>query len=166
MYAVGDYIVHPGQGVCRIEEITAEPAACYQLLPVTQRHSMRISFPVSGEDRLRPVLSRDEAVRIIDAYPSIEVDSFSAKSSSLEEEHFKAEIKNGTCFDSVRIAKTLRHRIAEVRSRNKKPPVAYERVLKQAVERSLSELAIALDTTVEDVRALFVSREGEDPEAN
>lgn len=166
MYAVGDYIVHPGQGVCRIEEITAEPAACYQLLPITQRHSMRISFPVSGEDRLRPVLSRDEAVRIIDAYPSIEVDSFSAKSSSLEEEHFKAEIKNGTCFDSVRIAKTLRHRIAEVRSRNKKPPVAYERVLKQAVERSLSELAIALDTTVEDVRALFVSREGEDPEAN
>ena len=166
MYAVGDYIVHPGQGVCRIEEITPGPAACYQLLPITQRHSMRISFPVSGEDRLRPVLSRDEAVRIIDSYPSIEVDGFTAKSSSLEEEHFKAKIKNGTCLDSVRIAKTLRHRIAEVRLRNKKPPVAYERVLKQAVERSLSELSIALDATVDDVKALFVSREGEDPEAN
>ena len=86
MYAVGDYIVHPGQGVCRVEEITPEPAACYQLLPITQRHSMRISFPVSGEDRLRPVLSRDEAIRIIDSYPSIEVDGFSAKSSSLEED--------------------------------------------------------------------------------
>ena len=65
MYAVGDYIVHPGQGVCRVEEITAEPAASYQLLPVAQRHPMRISFPVASEDRLRPVLSRDEATRII-----------------------------------------------------------------------------------------------------
>ena len=166
MYAVGDYIVHPGQGVCRIEEITAEPAASYQLLPITQRHSMRISFPVASEARLRPVLSRDEAARIIELYPSIEVDDYSAKSSSLEEEHFKAQIREGTCLTSVRIAKTLRHRIAEVRSRNKKPPVAYERVLKQAVERALSELAIALGTTVDDVRALLVSRWGEDIAAN
>jgi CarD family transcriptional regulator len=166
MYEVGDYIVHPGQGVCRVEEITAGPAATYQLLPVAQRHAMRISFPVAGEDRLRPVLSRDEAVRAIDLYPSIEVDDFSAKSSSLEEEHFKAEIRRGSCIDTMRIVKTFRARIAEVRSRNKKPPVAYERILKQASERSLAELAVALDTTVEDVKALLATREGEDLEAN
>ena len=162
MYAVGEYVVHPGQGVCRVEEITAEPAASYQLLPITQRHSMRISFPVSSEDRLRPVLTPDEAARIIDSYPDIAVDDFSAKSSSLEEEHFRAEIRQGTCLDSVRIVKTLRSRIADVRAHNKKPPVAYERVLKHASERSLSELAVALGTSVEDVKALLMSRAGED----
>ena len=130
MYAVGEYVVHPGQGVCRVEEITAEPAASYQLLPITQRHSMRISFPVSSEDRLRPVLTHDEAARIIDSYPDI--------------------------------VKTLRSRIADVRAHNKKPPVAYERVLKHASERSLSELAVALGTSVEDVKALLMSRAGED----
>lgn len=166
MYAVGDYIVHPGQGVCRIEEITAAPSASYQLLPITQRHGMKISYPVAGEDRLRPVLSRDEAHRIIDAYPAIEVDTFSAKSSSLEEEHFKAEIRQGSCLDTVRIAKTFRARIAKVRANNKKPPVAYERILKQATERSLSELAIALGTTSEDVKELLMAREGEDLAAN
>ena len=166
MYAVGDYIVHPGQGVCRVEEITAEPAASYQLLPVAQRHPMRISFPVASEDRLRPVLSRDEATRIINAYPAIEVDDFSAKSSSLEEEHFKAEIRQGSCFDTVRIVKTFRSRIAAVRANNKKPPVAYERILKQASERSLAELAVALGTTSEDVKELLMARDGEDASAN
>ncbi len=166
MYAVGDYIVHPGQGVCRIEKITSEPAARYQLLPVAQRRPLRISYPVAGEDRLRPVLSRDEAARVIASYPAMELDEFSAKSSSLEEEHFREEIRQGTCLDSVRIVKTLRTRIAAVKSHNKKPPVAYERILKHASERSLSELAVALGTTMDDVRTLFEAQADEQPEDN
>lgn len=166
MYAVGDYIVHPGQGVCIVDEITAGPSGTYQLLPVGQRHPMRISFPVASEDRLRPVLSRDEAQQIIDTYPAIEVDTFSAKSNSLEEEHFRAEIRQGSCLDSVRIAKTFRSRIAAAHANNKKPPVAYERILKHASERSLIELAVALETTPEDVKAIFMGWDGEDVSAN
>lgn len=162
MYAVGEYIVHPGQGVCLIDEVSAGPGASYQLYPVGQRRPLRISFPVASEDRLRPVLSRDEASALIDSYPALEVDTFSAKSSSLEEEHFKTEIREGSCLDSVRIVKTFRARIAEVRAHNKKPPVAYERILKQARERSLTELAVALETTTEDVQTLFMDRIGED----
>jgi len=162
MYAVGEYIVHPGQGVCLVDEITAGPVASYQLFPVGQRRPMRISFPIAGEDRLRPVLSRAEAAALIDSYPALEIDTFSAKSNSLEEEHFKTEIREGSCLDSVRIVKTFRARIAEVKANNKKPPVAYERILKQASERSLTELAVALETTKEDVKALFLNRIGED----
>ena len=51
--------------------------------------------------------------------------------------------------------KTFRARIAQTKANNKKPPAAYERILKQASERSLSELAVALDTTPEDVMVLF-----------
>ena len=58
--------------------------------------------------------------------------------------------------------KTFRTRIAEVKARNKKPPVAYERILKQASERSLSELAVALDSTPDDVRVLFEDVPDED----
>ena len=53
------------------------------------------------------------------------------------------------------VVKTFRERIAEVRARNKKPPVAYERILKQARDRSLAELSVALDMSPEDVVALF-----------
>jgi CarD family transcriptional regulator len=136
------------------------------LMPVGGRHPMRISFPVSGEARLRPVLSRGEAEELIGEYAQMDTDSFTERSLALEEEHFKNTIRRGTCRDSVRVVKTFRKRIAEVRARNKKPPVAYERILKQASERSLSELAVALGTTQEDVRALFESQSVEDLSAN
>ena len=157
MYEVGEFIVHPGQGVCRVEEIVGSEVPTYQLLPVGQRHPMKISFPVANEDRLRPILSSDEAARIIDEYPTMDLDPFTERSNTLEEEHFRSAIRTGSCRDSVRIVKTFRARIAEVRSRNKKPPVAYERILKQASQRSLEELAVALDTTTDDVRSRFES---------
>lgn len=158
MYSVGEFIVHPGQGVCKVEGVVQEPIAVYQLLPIGQRHPMRISFPLTSADKLRPVLSRDEAIEIIDQYPSMQIDTFTGRSNALEEEHFKRKIRTGTCRDSVRIVKTFRTRIAETRARNKKPPVVYERILKQARQRSLEELAVALDLTPDDVRLLFEQR--------
>lgn len=157
MFQLGEYIVHPGQGVCRVDEIVSSPVPTYMLMPVGQRHPMRISFPISGESRLRPVLSREEALSIIAEYPALDLDPFTERSNTLEEEHFRGVIRTGSCRDSVRVVKTFRARIAEVRSRNKKPPVAYERILKLATQRSLEELAIALGTTTDDVRARFES---------
>lgn len=61
MFKVGEYIVHPGQGVCQVVEVGDGPSAAYKLLPVSRRHALEISFPVSGESRLRPVVSADDA---------------------------------------------------------------------------------------------------------
>ena len=166
MYSVGDYLVHPGQGVCQVKDVTEGPQAVYQLLPVGKRHPVYISFPVANEGRLRPVLSRDEAEKIIEGYPSMEPESFQARNNSLEEEHYRNEMRQGSCRDSVRIVKTFRIRIAELAARNKRPPVAYERILKEARERSSVELAVALDSTPEDVALLLQSRLDEVAEQN
>ena len=74
MYAIGEYLVHPGQGVCRVEDVTQGAQAVYQLLPVGKRHPVHISFPVANEGRLRPLLSRDEAQRLNDEYPTSQVE--------------------------------------------------------------------------------------------
>ena len=166
MYAIGEYVVHPGQGVCQVKDVTEGPDATYLLMPIGQRHPVHISFPVASEDRLRPVLSRVEAEKIIEDYPVMKLDDFAARNISLEEEHFRKEIRTGSCRDSVRIAKTFRMRIADLSRRNKKPPVAYERILKQARERSFLELSVALGCTPEDVEMLFQTRAGETPENN
>lgn len=157
MYKVGEYVVHPGQGVCKVEEITDDTAPSYKLMPVGQRNPMLISFPVASEGRLRPILSREEARAIIREYPTMAVENFTDRSHALEEEHFKKEIKNGSCQDSVRIVKTFRKRIADVQAKNKKPPVVFQRILKEASERSLREMSVALDMSSEDVAALFES---------
>ena len=161
MYEVGDYIVHPGQGVCMIEAVTDGDQGSYQLLPVGQRNPMRISYPIAGADRLRPVIERDEAEAIIDGYGALAIDTGPCGTNALEEERYKDEIRSGSCLDTVRIVKTFRARIAAVRANNKKPPVVFERILKHASQRSLVELAVALDSTPDDVRALFEARSGE-----
>ena len=166
MYAIGEYLVHPGQGVCRVEGVTDGPQAVYQLLPVGKRHPVHISFPIANEGRLRPVLSRSEAEKIIELYPSIEVESYVARNNSLEEEHYKTEMREGTCQDCVRIVKTFKVRMSELAARNKRPPVAYERILKEARERSTSELAVALGCTPEDVTMLLRASAGEVVEDN
>lgn len=160
MFEVGEYIVHPGQGVCRVEGVEdvstlSGTATVYKLLPVGQRHAMHISYPVAQEARLRPVLSADEARELIASYPSIELDDYTDRSAALEEEHFKSTIKHGSCLDSVRTAKTFRHRIRQVKANNKKPPVAYERILKEAHGRSMTELSVALGCTTDEVENLF-----------
>ncbi len=155
MYEVGEYIVHPGQGVCRVDEVVEVPQQTYMLMPIGGRQSVRISFPVASEARLRPVVSHDEAQALIDGYDEMDMVEYRGRSASLEEEFFRTEIKNGSCRDTMAVVKTFRARIEEVKSRNKKPPLAYERILKQARERSLLELSVALDMSVEDVVALF-----------
>lgn len=158
MYAIGDYIVHPGQGVCQVEDVTSAPTAVYLLLPVGQRHAMHISFPVESEARLRPVLSREDAEKILDSYEELPLVSFSARNIALEEEHYKGAIRGGSCEDAVRIAKTFRARIAGLIARGKKPPVAYDRIVKLAHERSCVELAVALGRPIDDVKALVEAR--------
>lgn len=161
MYEVGEYIVHPGQGVCKVEDVIENPEVSYMLMPVGTSNPMRISFPISGENRLRPVLSHDEAQELVDEYTDLSIDDYRSASIALEEQYYRDKIRRGTCLDSVRTVKTFRHRIDEAKANNKRPPVVYERILKQAIERSLEELSIALDMSKDDIVSLFESRESD-----
>ena len=161
MYEVGEYIVHPGQGVCKVEDVIENPEVSYMLMPVGTSNPMRISFPISGENRLRPVLSHDEAQELVDEYTDLSIDDYRSASIALEEQYYRDKIRRGTCLDSVRTVKTFRHRIDEAKANNKRLPVVYERILKQAIERSLEELSIALDMSKDDIVSLFESRESD-----
>ena len=159
MYKVGQYVVHPGQGVCKVEAIEDDPQATYMLMPVGGRHPMRISFPVASEGRLRPVIGRKQAEQIIGEYTELPLEELSSRSNALEEERFKTELRRGSCRDAVRIAKTFRTRIEQVKASNKRPPVADERIFKQASERSLQELAVAMGVSEDDVVQLLKASE-------
>ena len=80
MYEVGEYIVHPGQGVCKVEDVIENPEVSYMLMPVGTPTPMRISFPISGENRLRPVLSHDEAQELVDEYTDLSIEEVARQS--------------------------------------------------------------------------------------
>ena len=83
MFEVGAYIVHPGQGVCRVEGVGEGPDATYKLLPLGQRHPVHISYPVASEGRLRRVLSAQEARRRAELVVDVQSDIIDAYNDSI-----------------------------------------------------------------------------------
>ena len=56
MRAVGEFCVHPGQGVCLVENVVSEPTPAYVLSPIGQKHPVQIVFPLDQEFRLRDLI--------------------------------------------------------------------------------------------------------------
>lgn len=150
MFKIGEHIIHPGQGVCTVVDYEDGPTPML-VLEAKQGHAKtRMKYPVSQEDRLHACVSAQEAEAIIAGYAAMECDPFTERNSSLEETYFKQQLKQGAPT-TVRVAKTMRHRIREAEARAKKPSSYYSRVLKEAHRRGVEELSVALGVTEDDV---------------
>lgn len=158
MFSVGERVMHPGQGLCTVVGFKDSPTPMLILETGSGRGATRLMYPAAqAEKNLHPPVGREEALAVIDGYSELSCDTFTDRNSGLEETHFKKLVKHGVP-DSVRVVKTMSARIADAEARSKKPSSYLVRVLRDARERSLEELACALDTTPEDVEAMFVSR--------
>lgn len=158
MFFVGERVVHPGQGLCTVVGFQDSPAPMLILETGSGRGATRLMYPAAqAEKNLHPPVGREEALAVIDGYADLACDTFTDRNSGLEESHFKKLLKHGVP-DSVLVVKTMRARIAEAEAGSKKPSSYLIRVLRDARDRSLEELACALDTTPEDVEAMFASR--------
>ena len=171
-FAKGDYVVHPGQGVCEVAgvaerlfvpltsadapEVDTQPQTRleYELYPVSGPR-LRICFPIEKEDDLRAPVSRTEALALIRELPSLQDDPFTDPHAWTVEEHFVVGLRHGDCREALRIAKTMRARIEETRASGRKPKVCYDRIFKAARERALVELGIALGKTTQEVEQLL-----------
>ena len=153
MYGIGEHVIHPGQGVCTVVGFKEDGPQPMMILEAKKGHARtRMLYPLSQEDRLHPCISADEAKSLIDGYDELECDDFTERNSSLEEAYFKQQLKLGAP-ETVRVAKTMHHRIRDAEARDKKPSSYYARVLKEARRRSLEELAIALGIEEDEVNA-------------
>ena len=151
MYAIGEHVIHPGQGICTVIDIHPDtPTPMLVLSAHTGHNETRIQFPLALQDKLHPAISPAQAHKLIERYELMETDPFCARNSALEEAHFREQMRLGAP-ESVRVAKTMRERIAASRRAGKKPSAYYTRVLKEARRRALSELACVLGTSEEEL---------------
>lgn len=145
MFHVGQRIIHPGQGVCTVMGFTEDPSQPMILLSARSGHAAtHLMYPLAQQDRLHAIISPQDAEHMLTHYEELTVDPFTERNSSLEETHFKQQIKLGAP-ETMRVAKTMAHRIAQAQARGKKPSSYYARVLKEARKRSIEEFAAALD---------------------
>ena len=154
MFQIGQHVIHPGQGVCTVTGFTEDKAHPMILLCAKSGHAeTHLMYPLAQQDRLHAIISREDAESLLGNYADLPVDTFTERNSALEETHFKQQLKLGAP-ETVRVAKTMHHRINEAEARGKKPSSYYARVLKEAHRRSVEQLFIDAATKAGEIPAV------------
>ena len=150
MFNIGDLIIYSGEGVCRVEEIgnpviggkTAE-RLYYTLAPLYR--SGRVLAPVEGKVFMRPVISREDAMALIESIPVTEADACEERNLRMLTEHYQSRLQLYDPMELVRVIKSVHKKRELALSRGKKLGQIDERFMHRAEEMLYGELAVALD---------------------
>ena len=140
MYQPGDLILYGRTGVCRVEEITeirqrgvAQAQKYYVLKPLYQ--SCNITTPVeNGRVFIRPIISREEAERVICAIPGITPEAYHNRNLNQLREHYRSCMETYNCLELVKLTMSLYAKKKEAEAQKRKFGAVDERFMKEAEE--------------------------------
>ena len=173
MYQVGDVILYGSTGVCRIEEITdrkdpqGQIRPFYKIKPIYQQ--CVIYAPVEKcKVFTRPVISKEEAERLIDMMPTVKTEAYEGKHMRELVEHYESSINTHRCEDLIEMTKSIYMKRRAAIMNKRKFGAVDERFMKRAEDLLYGELAVALGIKRADVPAYIENRlkalETEEPE--
>ena len=150
MFEIGNYVVYGNTGICRIDDITTRDMMgngiekeYYVLTPVNTDNA-KAFLPVDNHKVvLRAVITKDEAVNLIDRIPQIK--DIEESNDKLREEKYKQLSRQCDCESWVSIIKTIHVRKKERELQGKKPTATDERYFKLAEDKLYEELCFAMD---------------------
>ena len=161
MFHIGDWVVYGGKGVCKVIAIgklesmnVARDKIYYTLEPVHFSES-RIFTPVDNPKVvIRRVLSKEEAIVLIEEIPQIE--TLWIADEKRRESEYKEALKTCGCEELVKIIKTIYKRKQSRMEVGKKMTASDEKYFRIAEELLYSELAISLDMEQAEVKDYIV----------
>lgn len=150
MYRVGEMIIYGGEGVCRVEAVgklnmsgISREKDYYTLAPLYR--DGKIYAPVDTKVFMRPVISREDAQRLIRSIPDIQAPPCHERNLRLINEHYQTLLRSHQCEDMVQLIKATYERSQTRQSHGSKPGQVDERYQKRAEDLLYGELAVALD---------------------
>lgn len=164
MYQIGALILYGGTGVCRVTDIVAkkfsrtEPEKLYYILtPLYQ--SGTITTPVdNGKIFTRPVISRDEAIALIDEIPGIEAKAYHNQNLQQLESHYKSELESHDCRDLLRMTMSIYQKKKEREEARLKFGAVDRRYMERAEDLLFGELGVALGIERDNVQSFIEER--------
>ena len=164
MYQKGELILYGSTGVCRVTDIIAkkfsrtDPEKLYYVLtPLYQ--SGTITTPVeNGKVFTRPVISRDEAISLIDEIPHIEARAYHNTNLQQLESHYKRELESHDCRDLLRLTMSTYRKKQEREQARLKFGAVDRRYMERAEDLLFGELAVALEIERDHVLAFIEER--------
>ena len=151
MYKIGDLIMYGVRGVCRVKEITeldwssAEQGRKYDNVKVF----------------MRPVMSREEVLALIDSMPEIEADTRKARSIQQLARIYQAAIDSHESEDLVKLTKSIHLKKVAAEKQKKQLGQIDVRYMEHAENLLFSEIAAVLDIPRDSVKQFIEDRLGQ-----
>ena len=163
MFEVGQYIVYGAMGICRVREI-AVPSFCargeerqyYTLTPVNE--TGEILVPVDANVFMRPIITREEAERLIDLIPTIRADAHHGERIQDLKVRYAEALRSHDCADLIELVMSIYARNRSRRQQNLRIGQIDENYMKRAESLLYGEFSLALGIPAADVEAYIRSR--------
>ncbi len=163
MYQIGDRIIYGSNGVCTVDEIkmievphSDEMKAYYVIKPMYQ--DCQISVPVDTKVFMRPIISGQEAIVLIDRIPEMQAEPYYNSALRQLQEYYEAKLKSHSCADLIELALSLHKKKRNLLEQKKKFGAIDERYLKRTEDLLFGELSVALEIPKTEVRQYIKNR--------
>ncbi len=113
MFQKGDYIMYGSIGVCQVEDVgtpshisvTDADRMYYTLRPVYQTGVIYI--PVQTKVFMRPLLTKEEVMALIERIPEIEEEPVEDRNLRMLSNRYEASFRTHDCEDLIHLIKTI-----------------------------------------------------------
>jgi len=163
MYKINDLIVYAKTGVCKITAITRPQESSfdrdqlyYVLQPLYQDY--KIYTPVNSNVFMRPIISAEEADRLIEMIPTIQAEAYYNKRIQGLVQHYEAVINEHNCEDLIELVMSIYAKRQIFQQQKRKLGQIDARFMKRAEELLFGELAMALGMPIDEVHEYIAAR--------
>lgn len=153
MFKVGEYVVYK-KDVCMVSAINKDylRGQDYYSLISTFDKSLTIQIPVDNK-LIKPLLTKEEAQRIISDIPSIEVIPTDDK---FIENDYKLALKSGSYLNLIKVIKTTYLKNKKRADDNKKMGEKDNNYFHQAERQLYREFSLALGVSYEEIKKIII----------
>ena len=164
MYQVGEWIFYGNVGACQVTEVSKRVIPgidgerwYYTLLPYED--SCSISTPAeTGKIFMRPLITREEAIALIDDIPNIQAEAYYNTVLRQLSEHYDKALKTHDCLTLIRMTMSIHMKRTEAILQKKKLGAVDEKFMKRAEDLLFGELAVALGLEKKEVPVYIADR--------
>ncbi len=157
MFQPGDLIFYGRTGVCRVEKIEEQDDRQYYRLQALYQPCI-IHAPVNGKVLMRPVLSREEAERLIDRIPSVIVNPVECHVLRELINHYLASVNTCDATELLAMTMSIYAKKQQAIKNKKKLGAIDERFLREAESLLFGELGVSLGIAPEEILTYIQAR--------
>ena len=155
MYKIGDFVIYGNTGVCRVEDIIFpeehqslnyldKDSSYYILKPIYQSGTI---YSQVDNDKvfMRPIISKDEAKRLMSVIPEVCPSVCEKKSVQELKEYYESRLKTHECSDLIEVTMSIYLKKEQEELKKRKLKQIDIQYMKKAEEMLSQEFATVLD---------------------